>query len=412
MKTTSSGDGRAAEDGLRQTARPAALPRRRVESDEFARPRRSRSTRVELLVRRSRCPGSRGRRRGRRARRRAYAIGVSTPPSRPGQTAHPPPWQRAHVVAVDARRTVSHSRCVRAAGPRRSRARPCRRRTTASLPADAREDRRQLEVVVADVVRGHLVVPEQAARPRRRGRAASPCRAPGPGTRRRSGALGEPPQGVGFAVPAVDAARRRSRRGYHEPAAAGLERERATAPRSCRTSSAPRPSPRRARRAPRARSACSPTVLRYTRPVRHGSGAMSTNCSVGAHRGPCARAACPVGRREREARRSPSRRRRGRRRAARPFGPAFARAEAVRPAERAGRTVEREDVALHVLDVDESPSATGVEVKTPEGLGSAVRRKRQTGRRRPTVRSVIDDPAAARVPSRSPFGRGQAPREA
>ena len=94
---------------------------------------------------------------GTKTRSSANAIGVSTPPSSPGQTRHRSPRQRPDVVAVqpDARR------------PEPLPALAVPRDHASALPraddAVAGEDRRRLEVVVAHVVRRHLVVPEQPA---------------------------------------------------------------------------------------------------------------------------------------------------------------------------------------------------------------------------------------------------------
>ena len=109
---------------------------------------------------RSRCRARRGRRPGRRPAR----------PRRPSASGRRrrAPGRRSRGAAAAARCRCRCSPTValphaslRRRGPTRSRARPCPRRSRASRPPTLREDRRRLEVVVADVVRRHLVVPEQ-----------------------------------------------------------------------------------------------------------------------------------------------------------------------------------------------------------------------------------------------------------
>ena len=147
---------------------------------------------------------------GTKSRPPAYAIGVSTPPSRPGQTetgrrgSGPRSFRWTPTVVCQSRSCVGRSQAIT------SPALPAPK--TTRLPAAARaEDRRQLEVVVADVVRRHLVVPERA-RPLRAVEGEQRVgveRRPGVGARR-SGARGCRRRGTGSRCPSRRSRRRRS----------------------------------------------------------------------------------------------------------------------------------------------------------------------------------------------------------
>ena len=131
----------------------------------------------------------------------AYAIGVSTPPKSPGQTSvlragsGPTSFRCVPTGRSQTRSCVSRSQAMTRP------ALPAPKTIGRDLVADRGEDRRDVEVVVADVVGEHLVVPERACRSPRRARRASRCRACCRGTSRRSGTLGEPPHGPGFEMP-------------------------------------------------------------------------------------------------------------------------------------------------------------------------------------------------------------------
>ena len=78
------------------------------------------------------------------------------------------------------------------------------------LAVDVAEDRRQVEVVVADVVRGDLVVPSQRPGLCVESRRASRCRGPGRGRSRRSAACAFRPTESGSRCPRRRRPRRRS----------------------------------------------------------------------------------------------------------------------------------------------------------------------------------------------------------
>ena len=311
------------------------------------------------------------------------------------------PWQRPDVVAVQpdfaSSRAGASSR-----DPTRSRARPCPRRTRACRRRP-REDRRRLEVVVADVVRCDLVVPEQPSvarveheqRVRVEGRARE--------TRRRSAAPATLPT-------APDSSSRRTACRARRPTPDTRARRRrpradsATASRSSRTSSARRPSPRRGVDRPAAERRVADgadedeavphdrsdvdellgPLVRWrrqsSRPVRASSAKASE--SVAPYTRPPSTAS--------------------------PFGPSFR--APYRRAQRSApvRAVEREDVAPQILNVDRvARRRSDVDEKMPEKLGFAVNRNRQRTRRCATLPASIREPAAARVPARSPFGSVQ-----
>ena len=171
---------------------------------------------------------------GTKSRPAASAIGSQHAAEETRAHARRPTRQRPDVVQVgpDGARPDAPAR------------RPVPRDDATSLPrpehqltaAGAREDRRHVEVVVADVVREDLVVPEEPAR----GAVEDDERVGverGAGDRRRRWARLRPAPRARVRDAGVDATRGVDRDGVPRAAAAGL-RESATASRSCRTSSA------------------------------------------------------------------------------------------------------------------------------------------------------------------------------
>ena len=163
MKTTSFETVAQPKTGGRQRRSQSRAAGRRVERDEPARPLwSSRHRRTRAASCRGCESGKQRSTTGTKTRPRASAIGVSTPPSRPGQTgtgssgSGPVSFRRRPTRVSHTRARVSRSQAItRPALPGADHERAAAR---------AREDRRQLEVVVADVVRRHLVVPAPSSR--------------------------------------------------------------------------------------------------------------------------------------------------------------------------------------------------------------------------------------------------------
>ena len=262
-------------DGSRRSH--STLARRRVERDEPAAPFDGSSS--VSSWRPTRCPTRTGRRPARRdgrprrpsaSRRRRAGPGRRSPARR---GSGPTSLRCSPTTAVQRRRRVSRSQAItRPAFPAPN---------TRSTPVERRENRRRLEVVVPNVVRSHLVVPEQPPCRARRARAASRCTAPGPGKRRRSAAPAYRPRAPGSSCP-----RRAVRRGSTEtgipgpppPASSGYRHGSLTVTNFHRT--APVCGVERVDRAS-ARTADSRWCSGRRGPF-HTTGAMSMNCSLAA----------------------------------------------------------------------------------------------------------------------------------
>ncbi len=197
----------------------SARPVRGVEGDEAALSPRGHDGR-QLLVARGAPPPAQVDDRDEQA-----ALGVGhrrqDPAEQAGADDHSPRRQRAAVVAVEtdrrgpappARLAVPGDHTPRLAGSEDE-----------LLALDRRQDRRRLEVVVADVVRCHLVVPEQAAAPRveHEQRVRVRHRAWESGA---VGVLRRSAPRLRVRVPRVEPALRVDRDRIPEPTSAGLER--------------------------------------------------------------------------------------------------------------------------------------------------------------------------------------------
>ena len=132
---------------------------------------------------------------GTKSRPAARPSGVSTPPKSPGHTrvgrrgSGPTSFR-----CVPTARDQTRSRVARSHATTRP---PFPAPNTSSRPPAARQDRRHVEVVVADVVREAPGRARGAGPWRRRGRRASWCRARGRDRRRRSDALSSRPRARG-----------------------------------------------------------------------------------------------------------------------------------------------------------------------------------------------------------------------
>ena len=270
-------------------------------------------------------------------------------------------------------------------------------------PSDGCEHRRELEVVVAHVVSRDLVVPRD--RPARRHRDERVRVQGGPRERPAVRVLLRAAVGVGVRDAPVDRARCDARR-IPRAAASGLARHPPRSP-DRRESPAHLPGRRRERVERAAAVRGDPDRADVDRAVRHLG--RDVDVALGRPLEQSRPEELPVGRRERE-----------RRGVGCAVHASTVHDDAVRagrlveepmvPAHRPGLQVEREDVALHVLDVHDAVCHDGRRGEHARGAGrgaeaEAPRHAQRLRRWRDRCRSL----RSARVEDRSRFASGQSP---